>query len=99
MTLAGTLHEDMNRYRVAQKERVFLKSVVVGIVKVDDLPTPPENSSDGISSVAMQQWNVEHRCFGVNIIFFYIENKQSYNYSKNMRSFCATLYNNICLGS
>jgi hypothetical protein len=24
--------------------------------------------------------------------FFYIENKQSYNYMKNMRSFCATLY-------
>jgi len=24
---------------------------------------------------------------------FYIENKQSYNYLKNMRSFCATLYN------
>ena len=24
--------------------------------------------------------------------FFYIENKQSYNYLKNMRSFCATLY-------
>ena len=32
-------------------------------------------------------------CFGVDI-FFYIENKQSYNYLKNMRSFCATLYNN-----
>ena len=25
--------------------------------------------------------------------FFYIENKQSYNYLKNMRSFCAILYN------
>ena len=30
-------------------------------------------------------------CFGVDIIF-YIENKESYNYLKNMRSFCATLY-------
>jgi len=31
-------------------------------------------------------------CFGVNIIFFYIENKQSCSYLKNMRSFCATRY-------
>ena len=27
-------------------------------MKVGDLHTPPENSSDGISSVAMQQWNL-----------------------------------------
>ena len=26
------------------------------------------------------------------LTYFYIENKQSYNYLKNMRSFCATLY-------
>ena len=31
--------------------------------KVGDLPT--ENSSDGITSVAMQQWNVEQRVFAV----------------------------------
>jgi hypothetical protein len=33
-------------YRVAQKEHVF-KLVVVGRVKVGDLPTPPENSAEG----------------------------------------------------
>jgi len=38
-------------------------------VKVDDLPTPPENSSNGISLVAMQQWNVEHRVFAVEQLF------------------------------
>ena len=53
---------------------MFLKWVVVGTAKVDDLPNPPENSSDGIISVAMQQWNAEHRVFGVNINFS-IENK------------------------
>ena len=49
-------------YRVAQKERMFLKWVVVRKVKVGDLPTPPENS-------AMQQWNVEHRVFAVEHFF------------------------------
>ena len=39
-------------------------------MKVGHLPTPPENSSDRISSVAMQQWNVEHRVFAVNQFFF-----------------------------
>jgi len=34
-------------YRVAQKERMFLKWVVVGRVKVSDLLTPPENSAEG----------------------------------------------------
>jgi len=32
---------------VAQKERMFLKCVVVRRVKVGDLPTPPENSAEG----------------------------------------------------
>jgi hypothetical protein len=48
---------------------MFLKWVVVRRVKVDDLPTPPENSSNGISLVAMQQWNVEHRVFAVEQLF------------------------------
>jgi len=48
---------------------MFLKWVVVGRVKVGDFPTLPENSSDGISSVAMQQWNVEHRVFAVEQFF------------------------------
>ena len=30
-------------------------------------------------------------CFGVDIVF-YIKNKQSYNYLKNIRSFCVTRY-------
>jgi len=47
----------------------FFKWVVVGRVKVGDLPTPPENSSGGISSVAMQQWNVEHRVFAIEQFF------------------------------
>jgi hypothetical protein len=34
-------------YQVAQKERLFLKWVVVWRVKVGDLPTPPENSAEG----------------------------------------------------
>jgi hypothetical protein len=33
-------------YRVAQKERLVLKWVVVGRVKVGDLPTLPENSAE-----------------------------------------------------
>jgi len=32
---------------VAQKERMFLKWVVVGRVKVGDLLTPPEISAEG----------------------------------------------------
>jgi len=60
-------------YRVAHKERMFLKWVVVGRVKVGDLPTSPENSAEhrcrGISSVAMQQWNAEHRVFAVEQFF------------------------------
>jgi len=35
------------KYRVAQKECMFLKWVVVGRVKVGDLPTVPENSAEG----------------------------------------------------
>ena len=35
------------KYRMAQKERMFLKWVVVGRVKVGDLPTPSENSAEG----------------------------------------------------
>jgi len=30
-----------------RKKNTFLKWVVVGRVKVDDLPTPPENSAEG----------------------------------------------------
>ena len=51
------------------KERMFLKWVVVGRVKVGDLPTPPENSTEGSVSVAMQQWNVEQRVFAVEQFF------------------------------
>jgi hypothetical protein len=32
---------------VAQKERMFFKWLVVGKVKVGDLPTPPEKSAEG----------------------------------------------------
>ena len=48
---------------------MFLKWVVVGRVKVGDLPTPPENSTEGSVSVAMQQWNVEQRVFAVEQFF------------------------------
>ena len=48
---------------------MFLKWVVVGRVKVGDLPTLPENSTEGSVSVAMQQWNVEQRVFGVEQFF------------------------------
>ena len=32
------------------------------------------------------------------LTFFYIENKQSYNYLRNMHSFCTTRYNNKFVG-
>jgi len=38
---------DDRLHRVAQKERMFLKWVVVGRVKVGDLPNPPENNAEG----------------------------------------------------
>jgi hypothetical protein len=80
---------------MAQKEHMFLKWVVVWRVKVSDLPTQPENSTEGSVLVAMQQWNVEHRVFAIEQFFLeIIENKQSYNYLKNMRSFRAILYIN-----
>jgi hypothetical protein len=51
-----------------------------------------------LSDIIFHKWVIKTvfitGCFGVDINF-YTENKQSYNYLKNMRSFCATLYNNF----
>jgi hypothetical protein len=45
--LAILYNYDYNKYKVAQKERMFLKWLVVRRVKVGDLPTPAENNAEG----------------------------------------------------
>ena len=53
-----------------------------------------------LSDIIFRNWVINvsnqnciyYRLFWCWHYFFYIENKQSYNYLKNMRSFCPTLY-------
>jgi len=54
---------------VEQRKRIFFKWLVLGKGGVDDVGREPADSSDNAVSVAMAQWNVEHRVFAAEQFF------------------------------
>jgi len=57
---------------------MFFKWLVFGKGGVDDVGREPVDNSDNAVSVAMADWNVEHRVFAVEQFYlFHYVNKQS----------------------